>query len=157
MKRYLLSLSLFFACTASYAQSLSFGELQNMTNMTIDQVHNFLLISKGFKSLGKQVTNGQGYELFKSNRTDRQKTETVALGTSYPGISGNVSRKVIYSSMRFQDINSILLQAKRSTMSMVFEGSDRYKNIYRFDNSLFMSIISLGFDQKSGTVQVQEK
>ncbi|MEO6851551.1 MAG: hypothetical protein ABI203_01575, partial [Mucilaginibacter sp.] len=67
------------------------------------------------------------------------------------------SRQVNYFTLQEADINAMLAQAKKSTLSLVFQGSDLSSNIYRFDNSLFRASISLGFDKKSGSVQVQEK
>jgi hypothetical protein len=50
-----------------------------------------------------------------------------------------------------------MMTTKRSTLNLVFKGSDLNKNFYRFDNSLFRANISLSFDKKSGTVEVQQK
>ena len=72
-------------------------------------------------------------------------------------IGGNNARQVIYHTLRMQDLNSILTQAKRSTMTMVFEGSDAYQNIFRFDNSLFMTVINVSRDKRSDTVQLDAK
>jgi hypothetical protein len=157
MRRYLFAILLSFVCLAGYAQSLSFANLQSLTNMADNQAHDYLLLSKGFKSVGRQVLNGRNFELFKSNRTDPNKAETISLRASTTGTSGNVSRQVIYFTLREQDIDSLLEQARRSRMALVFRGSDQYKDIYRFDNSLFMVIISAGFDKKSGSVVMEEK
>ena len=157
MRRYLFAVLLLFACSGGYAQSLSFEELQNLTNMTDDQAHNYLLVSKGFRSKGKQQINGRNFELFQSNRIDPDKRETVSLRASSQGTSGNVSRQVIYFTLREQDINAMLVQAKASKMALVFKGADQYKRIYRFDNSLFMAIISTAFDHLSGSVVLEEK
>jgi hypothetical protein len=157
MKRYLFAILLAFICSFSYAQSLSFEELQKLTNLTDDQVHNYLVISKGFKSVGKQNFFGRSFDVFKSDRTDITKMETVMLGVAGQRPSGNIGREIFYNTLRYQDINTILLQAKQSTMKMVFEGSDKEKSIYRFDNSLFMAIISVGLDKRYGTVQLEER
>ncbi|MDB5151747.1 MAG: hypothetical protein JWR54_498 [Mucilaginibacter sp.] len=157
IRRYLFAILLSFVCSAGYAQSLSFADLESLTNMADNQAHDYLLLSKGFKSVGGQVLNGRNFELFKSNRTDPDKAETISLRAGTTGISGNVSRQVIYFTLRQQDIDSLLEQARRSRMALVFRGSDQYKDIYRFDNSLFMAIISTGFDKKSGSVVMEEK
>jgi hypothetical protein len=157
MKRYLLAVLLFFAVTGSYAQSLSFEDLLNLTNMTSAQVHDFLTISKGFKSAGTQIVDGKSIEQYKSNRGTPDKVETIALGVTAKGAGGNSSRPVTYSTLQDSDINSLLTQAKKSTLTLVFQGSDLYKNIFRFDNSLFRASISLSFDKKSGSVEVQQK
>lgn len=157
MKRFLFAGVLLFAVVVCRAQSLTLEELQGLTAMTTDQVHNFLIISKGFRPLGKIVINGKSYEHFKSNRIDPATAETLALGQSNQLMSGNTTRQVIYRTRRFQDLNSLYTQAKRSTMTLIFEGRDAYQNIYRFDNSLFTTVINVGLDKRSGTVQLDEK
>lgn len=157
INRYLFAMVLLFSGIASGAQSLSLEELQSLTAMTSDQVHNYLIISKGFKPMGKTVLNGRNYEQFRSNRLSPQIQETISLGQTTALLSGNNARQVIYHTLRIQDLNSILTQAKRSTLTMVFQGSDAYQHIFRFDNSLFMAVVNVGLDNKSGTVQLDEK
>ena len=140
-----------------HAQSLTLEELQGLTAMTTDQVHNFLVINKSFKPLGKITFNGRSFEQFKSNRIDPAIAETISLGQTNQLMSGNTTRQVIYHTLRFQDLNSLYTQAKRSTMTLIFEGRDAYQNIYRFDNSLFTTVINVGLDKRSGTVQLDEK
>jgi hypothetical protein len=157
IKKYLILTLILFSGAACSAQSLTLAELQNLTNMTNDQVHNFLLVTKGFKPKGKTVLNGRNYELFRSNRNDPAKVETVSLSESRQGMGGMSSREVIYFTPHPQDMNSLLEQAKRSSMSMIFQGSDAYQNIFRFDNSLFMAVIAVSHDKKSGTLQLDQK
>src|SRR3569833_910199 len=157
MKRYFIVVALLLAGMASRAQRLTLEELQGLTGMTTDQVHNFLVINKGFKPLGKDILNGKNFERFKSNRIDPATAETLSLGQSNLLMSGNTTRQVIYHTLRFQDLNSLYTQAKRSTMTLIFEGKDAYQNIYRIDNSLFTTVIIVSLDKKSGTVQLDEK
>ena len=157
IKRYLFVVVLLFGSTISRAQSLSLEELQSLTAMTSDQVHNYLIITKRFKPIGKIVLNGKSYEQFRSNRISPAIAETVSLGQTNQLMSGNTTRQVIYQTRRFQDLNSLYTQAKRSTMTLIFEGRDAYQNIYRFDNSLFTTVINVGLDKRSGTVQLDEK
>jgi hypothetical protein len=157
MKKYLFAVVLLFAGMACRAQSLSLEELQGLTAMTSDQVHNFLVINKGFKPLGKITINGRSFEHFKSNRVDPSIAETLSLGDSNHLMSGNTTRQVIYRTLRLQDLNSLYIQAKQSTMTLIFEGRDAYQNIYRFDNSLFSTVINVSLDKRSGTVQLDEK
>jgi hypothetical protein len=157
IKRYLLAVMLLFACMVCRAQSLSLEELQSLTAMNSDQMHNYLIITKKFKSVGKIIVNGRSYEQFRSNRINPAIAETVSLGQTNQLMSGNTTRQVIYRTLRIQDLNSFLAQAKRSTMTLIFEGTDMYQRIFRFDNSLFMTVINVGLDKKSGTVQLDEK
>ena len=157
MRKFLFVLLMCLASMVTYAQSLSFEELANLTNMSEEHAHDYLLVSKGFKAAGTQLFNGRGFDRFISNRVDPVKTEVILLGPTFRTASGNISRKVYYSTLRQADIDAMLAQAKKSTMTLVFEGSDHDKNIYRFDNSLFMAILSIGFDKRYGSVQLEEK
>ena|ERR1700754_2857844 len=157
MKRYLLTPLLVFVCLVCHAQSLTFEDLLNLTNMSGTQVHDFLTVSKGFKSTGPQVVGGKSTELYKSTRTTPDKAESVLLGGLAKGAGGNLSRPVTYSVIQETDINNLLTQAKKSSLTLVFQGSDLNKNIFRFDNSLFRASISISFDKKSGTIEVQQK
>ncbi|HTK20090.1 MAG TPA: hypothetical protein VL442_11270 [Mucilaginibacter sp.] len=157
IKRYLFIIVLLFAGMVCRAQSLSLEELQSLTAMPSDQLHNYLIITKQFKPLGKTMLNGKSYEQFRSNRIDPGIAETLSLGQTNQLISGNTSRQVIYHSLRLQDINSFLAQAKRSTMTLVFQGKDTYQHIFQFDNSLFMMTVNIGLNKKFGTVLLDEK
>lgn len=157
IKRCLLAGVLLFAGIICRAQSLSLEELQGLTAMTTDQVHNFLIINKGFKSIGKVTLNGKSYQRYKSNRVDPLTAEMLSLGQSNQLMSGNTTRQVIYHTLRFQDLNSLYTQAKRSTMTLIFAGRDAYQNIYRFDNSLFTTVINVDLNKRAGTVQLDEK
>ena len=152
MKKYLFALFLIFACLGVYAQSVSFGDLLNLTSMNDGQSHDLLASSKGFKASGAQTLNGRAYAEYKS-----AKGESVLVGAGIKSTSGNVTHEIIYNTNLEADINNMLAQAKKSTLTLVFQGADLAANIYRFDNSLFRASISLAFDKKSGNVDVQQK
>lgn len=157
MKKFLFAVLLVLTCAASRAQSLTFEDLLNLTSMNGTQVHDFLTVAKGFKSSGPQMINGKSTELYKSTRTTPDKEESILVGAAVKGSKGNLSRPVTYALIQEMDINNLLAQAKKSTLTLVFQGSDLSKNIFRFDNSLFRASISISFDKKSGTVEVQQK
>ena len=156
MKKFLITSALFFAVTCCYAQSLSFEDLLNLTSMSGAQAHDLLTISKGFKSAGQQTLNGKVEDQYKIMKTP-DKTETVLLSEITRNTVGGVSRGVTYLTVQESDINALLAQAKKTTLSLVFQGSDANKNIYRFDNSLFKATISLSFDKKWGSVEIEQK
>jgi hypothetical protein len=157
MKRYLFAILLFFAGSAVYAQSVGFGDLLNLTSMTETQAHD-LLLSKGFKAASQQAFGGKTYEQFtKVTKGTPDKTESVLLGSGIKTASGNLTHEIIYNTQQESDLNNLLAEAKKSNMSLIFQGTDATGNIYRFDNSLFRASISLAFDKKSGNVDVQQK
>ena len=157
MKRYLFTVILFVVCAVSNAQSLTFEELLNLTGMTDEQANYFLTVSKGFKSTGLQVLNGKNEYQYKSNSSAPGKTETVTIDVSTNNTGAKTLRVVTYNTLQEQDINNLLAEAKKSSLTIVFQGSDANKNIYRFDNSLFRASISLSIDKKYGSVEVQQR
>jgi hypothetical protein len=129
----------------------------NLTGMTDVQSHD-LLLSKGFKATGPQTLNGKTYDQFtRTNKGTPDQTESLLLGAAIKTISGNTAHEVIYNTQQEQDLNNLLAEAKKSNLSLIFQGTDESSNIYRFDNSLFRASISFAFDKKSGNIDVQQK
>jgi hypothetical protein len=158
MKRYLLAVLLFFACSGAYAQSLFFGDLLNLTSMTDAQTHDMLASSKGFKAAGNMTFNGKTYVQYtKLTKGTPDKNESVLVGTSVKSATGILTHEIIFNTTQSADLDNLLAEAKKSNLSLVFQGADLTSNIYRFDNSLFRASISLAFDKKSGNVDVQQK
>lgn len=157
MKIYPLIIILLLACSYGYAQSLSFENLLSLTSMTGAQAHDFLTVSKGFKSEGIQVINGRNLDEYKSMHATPDKTEAIWIGEFVKSISGSTSRPLTYTTTQESELNNLLAEAKKSTLTMIFQGSDLTKNIYRFDNSLFSVTISITFDKKLGSVEIQQK
>jgi hypothetical protein len=158
MKRYLFAIVLLFAGAGACAQSVSFGDLLNLTSMTEAQSHDLLAIAKGFKSGGSQTLNGRSYVQYtRVTKGTPDKTESVLIGTAAKSGTGVITHEIIYNTAQEVDLDNLLAQAKKSNLSLIFQGADVSSNIYRFDNSLFRANISLAFDKKSGNVDVQQK
>ncbi|MFI5160785.1 MAG: hypothetical protein ACHQHN_05880 [Sphingobacteriales bacterium] len=158
MKRYLLAALLFIACTGGYAQSLSFGDLLNLTSMPDAQSHDLLVSSKGFKQGTAQTLNGKTYVQYtKVTKGTPDKNESVLIGTPIKSATGILTHEIIFNTTQSSDLDNLLAEAKKSNLTLVFQGADQTSNIYRFDNSLFRASISLAFDKKSGNVDVQQK
>ncbi|HVV53884.1 MAG TPA: hypothetical protein VHC47_01080 [Mucilaginibacter sp.] len=157
MKKIVLAVSLLLTCFLVHAQTLSFGDLLNLTSMNDAQAHDFLTTTKGFMASGTQMLNGRNYELYKLTKADPGKFESVLVGAGAKNTSGDMAHEIIYNATAEQDLENLLAQAKKSTMTLIFQGADQNSNIYRFDNSLFRASISLAFDKKSGNVDVQQK
>jgi hypothetical protein len=158
MKRYLLAALLFFACTGAYAQSLSFGDLLNLTGMADAQSRDMLASSKGFKATGNITLNGKTYAQYtRLTKGTPDKNESVLVGAALKNATGVLSHEIIFNTSLAADLDNLLAEAKKSNLTPVFQGADLTSNIYRFDNSLFRASISLAFDKKSGNVDVQQK
>jgi hypothetical protein len=155
MKKLLLVAILFLTVQLSDAQSVSFTDLLNLTSMSNTQAHDFM-ISKGFKQDGTQTFSGKVFDQYKTGRTpDKIEMMYVGQGSNTP--NGNTKRDVSYTTIQNADLDNLLAQAKKSTLTLIFQGADVSKNIFRFDNSLFRATISVAFDKKSGAVDVSQK
>jgi hypothetical protein len=158
MRRYLLAVFLFFACTGAYAQSLSFGDLLNISGMTDAQSHDMLASGKGFKAGGTMTLNSKTYiQYTKVTKGTPDKNESVLIGAPVKSGAGVLSHEIIFNTSASVDLDNLLAEAKKSNLTLIFQGADLTSNIYRFDNSLFRASISLAFDKKSGNVDVQQK
>lgn len=155
MRRFISLFFLVFIFKFCQAQSVSFPDMLNMTSMANAQVHDFL-ISKGFKQEGTQMFNGLVYDQYKSDRA-AGKMEMVYIGPGAQTPNGNTQRPISYSSLLSSDLDNLLGEAKKSTLTLIFQGADANKNIFRFDNSLFVATISVAFDKKSGAIDVSQK
>jgi hypothetical protein len=155
MKKLLLVAITCFAVKMANAQSVSFTDLLNLTSMSNTQAHDFM-ISKGFKQDGTQSFGGKVFDQYKSGRTP-DKTEMMYVGQGSKTPNGNTKRDVSYTTIQNADLDNLLAQAKKSTLTLIFQGADVNKNIFRFDNSLFRATISVAFDKKSGAVDVSQK
>jgi len=155
MRKFLLVVVICFAVKTAGAQSVSFTDLLNLTSMSNTQAHDFM-ISKGFKQEGTQTFNGKVFDQYKSGRTP-DKIEMMYIGQGSKTPNGNTKRDVSYTTIQNADLDNLLAQAKKSTLTLIFQGADVNKNIYRFDNSLFRATISVAFDKKSGGVDVSQK
>lgn len=155
MRKLLLVALLCFAVKMAGAQSVSFTDLLNLTSMSNTQAHDFI-ISKGFKQEGTQTFGGKVFDQYKSSRTP-DKIEMMYIGQASKTPNGNNRRDVSYTTILNADMDNLLAQAKKSTLTLIFQGADVNKNIYRFDNSLFRAAISVAFDKKSGGVDVSQK
>jgi hypothetical protein len=155
MRRFIPFLFLLFLCNLGRAQSVSFADMLNMTSMANAQVHDFL-VSKGFKQDGTQTFNGLVYDQYKSNRA-ADKAEMLYIGPGSKTPNGNTQRAISYSSLLSSDLDNLLGEAKKSTLTLIFQGADNIRNIFRFDNSLFVATISVAFDKKSGAIDISQK
>ncbi|MBS1526861.1 MAG: hypothetical protein JST19_14495 [Bacteroidetes bacterium] len=157
IKKICFAVTLVLACAFARAQSLSFADILNLTSMNDAQARDFLTVSKTFKSSGQQTVGGKSYEEYKIDKGTPEKTETILIGAEVRTASGTLSHEIIYNTTQEQDLNNLLAEAKKSTLTLIFQGADASSNIYRFDNSLFRATISIAFDKKSGNVDVQQK
>jgi hypothetical protein len=157
MRKYLFAAILLLICGITRAQSVTFGDILNLTSMTSTQAHDFLTVSKGFKLTGPQTVGGKTFQEYKIAKGTPEKVETILIGADIKTVSGSVSHEIVYNTTQEPDLNNLLAEAKKSTLTLLFQGADQNTNIYKFDNSLFRASISIAFDKKSGNVDVQQK
>src|SRR5579872_4169281 len=109
MKRYLLITLLFFACTGAYAQSLSFGDLLNLTSMTDAQSRDILASAKGFKAAGNLTLNGKTYAQYtKLTKGTPDKNESVLVGAAIKNATGVLTHEIIFNTSLATDLDNLL-------------------------------------------------
>lgn len=156
MRKYLLILLLFGFGLAANAQSITFYDLTNLTNLSDSEAHTYLTLGKVFKHQYIEEVNGKRVEHFRSiNPNVREQTVTIGVNTVLP--SGGVLRTIKYTTRDPQHVVNLIAQAKRNKMLLRFQGTDANNNIYIFDNDFYHVSMYISTTVNKGMVQVDQK
>jgi hypothetical protein len=156
MKAYCLII-LLFGCSANiYAQSISFSDLTNLTNLTNGEARNYLIGSNVFKHQYIQEQGDKTIELFRS-KPSMVKEQTITIGENTKLSNGTVLRTVTYNTTAPRHIVNLIAQARRSKLALNFQGQDKYNSIYKFDDEFYFITITMSTTQNKGQVVVKQK
>ncbi|QHS55701.1 hypothetical protein GWR56_09175 [Mucilaginibacter sp. 14171R-50] len=156
MKKYGLVILLFCICTGTYAQSISFFDLTNLTTLSDGQAHTYLTLSKAFKRQYLQEKDGKTIEHFRSVAKN-VKEEGITIGDRVKLNNGTMLRTVTYDTRDPQHIVNLIAQARRAKMVMKFQGQDADNNIYKFDNEFYAITMLISTTENKGQVVVTQK
>jgi len=156
MRKYFLILMLFCFGSNARAQSISFFDLTNLSNLSNSEAHTYLVLGKVFKQQYLQEINGNKIEQFRSI-VPKVKEQTVTIGNNIPLPDGKFLRRVSYTTQDPQHIVNLIAQAKRSRMVMKFQGTDANNNIYVFDNDFYHVTMLISTTGSRGSVEVKQK
>jgi hypothetical protein len=156
MKKYLLILLLFCLCISARAQSISFFDLTNLTNLSDGEAHTYLTLGNVFKRDYIQELEGNKIEHFRTINLN-VKEQTVTIGNNTRLANGNVLHNVTYTTSDVQHVVNMISQAKRTRMIMKFQGMDASNNIYIFDSEFYRVAMYISTVNKSGSVEVRQK
>lgn len=152
----MLIVALIMVLADASAQSITFYDLTNLTNLSEGEAHTYLTLGKIFKHQYIDETNGRKEEHFRSINP-KVKEQTVTIGASTVLSNHTVLRSVTYTSRDPQHILNLIAQAKRSNMSMKFQGSDANNNIYIFDNDFYRVAMYISTTENKGSVKIDQK
>lgn len=138
------------------AQSISFFDLTNLTNLSEGQAHTYLVLGGVFKHEYQEEVNGKKLEHFRS-RSNKVAPQTIVIGQNEVQANGTVLRTVTYTTQDPQDIVNLIAQSKRSGMVLKFQGQDQDNNIYKFDNEFYDIVMLISTNNNKGSVQVTQK
>ncbi|RWY55518.1 hypothetical protein [Mucilaginibacter gilvus] len=156
MKKYLLILFLFCLRMSSNAQSITFYDLTNLTNLSNGQAHTYLVLGRVFKHQFIEEKDGKKIEHFRSiNPNVSEQTITIGVNTALS--SGTVLRSVTYTTRNPQHVLNLIAQAKSGKLTMKFQGSDVDNNIYVFDNDFYHVKMYISTTENKGTVVIEQK
>jgi hypothetical protein len=156
MKQYLLAIFLFCLCTGTYAQSISFFDLTNLTNLTDGQAHTYLTLGNVFKHQYLEEKDGKKIEHFRT-RSNKVKEQSVTIGENTKLSNGTVLRTVVYDTRDPQHIVNLIAQARRAKLILKFQGQDNDNNIYKFDNEFYFITMLISTTENKGRVVVTQK
>jgi hypothetical protein len=156
MKRNFLVLLMVCICTGLKAQSISFFDLTNLTNLTDGQAHTYLILGNVFKPEYIEEKDGKKIEHFRSKEPN-VKEQTITIGQNTTFSNGTILRTVTYDTRDPQHIVNLIAQARRAKLIMKFQGQDANNNIYKFDNEFYNITMLISTTQNRGSVTVVQK
>lgn len=156
MKKYLLILLLFCFDTGTYAQSISFFDLTNLTNLSDGQAHNYLTLGKVFKHQYIETVDGKRIEHFKS-LNPKLKEQNITIGVNTVLQNGTVLRTITYTTFEPQYVLNLIGQAKKSKLTLKFQGVDHDNNIFVFDNEFYRVDMYISTTNNKAMVKVNQK
>jgi hypothetical protein len=156
MKKYFLMLLLFGYGASTYAQSISFFDLTNLTNLSDGQAHNYLTLGKVFKHQYVENVDGKRIEHFRSI-SPKFKEQNITIGVNTVSQNGTVLHTITYTTLESQYVINMIAQAKRSKFTMKFQGVDHDNNIFVFDNEFYRVEMYISTTDNKGMVKVNQK
>ena len=156
MKRYCLILLVLCCFSNARAQSISFFDLTNLTNLSDGQAHTYLTLGNVFKHQYLEEVDGKKIEHFRS-RSNKVKEQSITIGENTKLSNGTILRTVTYDTRDPQHIVNLIAQARRAKMIMKFQGQDAYNNIYKFDNEFYLITMTISTTENKGAVVVTQK
>lgn len=156
MKKALLILLLFCLRMSANAQSITFYDLTNLTNLTDGQAHTYLVLGRIFKHQYIEEKDGMTIEHFRSLNPSLAE-QTVTIGVSKTLSNGTTLRTITYTSRSPQHILNLIAQARSGHLTMKFQGSDADNNIYVFDNDFYHVKMYISTTENKGSVVIDQK
>ncbi|GGH13863.1 hypothetical protein [Mucilaginibacter phyllosphaerae] len=156
MKKFCLIVLLFCFAVSAHAQSISFFDLTNLTNLTDGQAHTYLTLGDVFKHQYLEEKDGKKIEHFRS-RSAKVKEQNITIGESTRLSNGTVLRTVTYDTRDPQHIVNLIAQARRAKLVMKFQGQDKLNNIYKFDNEFYFITMTISTTENKGQVVIHQK
>ena len=156
MKRYALIILFLSLGFGAQAQSISFFDLTNLTNLSDGQAHTYLTLGNIFKHQYLEEKDGKKLEHFRTKSTS-VKEQRITIGENTKLSNGTILRTVTYDTTDPQHIVNLIAQARRSKLVMKFQGQDQYNNIYKFDNEFYVITMTISTTENKGQVVINQK
>nr|WP_067059627.1 hypothetical protein [Mucilaginibacter sp. L294] len=156
MKRYCLLLAMLSLCSIVRAQSISFFDLTNLTNLTDGQAHTYLSLGNVFKHQYLQDVDGKKIEHFRT-KSNQVKEQSITIGENTILSNGVILRTVTYDTRDPQHIVNLIAQARSAKLIMKFQGQDEQNNIYKFDNEFYFVTMLISTTENKGSVVITQK
>ncbi|TWR25019.1 hypothetical protein FPZ42_14825 [Mucilaginibacter achroorhodeus] len=156
MKKLVLAIVIIFTGMRLNAQSISFSDLTNLTNLSDGQAHTYLSLGGIFKLDYMKEENGKKIEYFRS-KSAKVAPQSITIGVNEIQANGTILRTVLYTTQDPENIVNLIAQAKRAKLIMKFQGMDRDNNIYKFDNEFYNITMLISTNNNKGSVEVKQK
>lgn len=159
MKKYLVITLLLFFSVCLRAQTITFPDMADMVNLSIEQVDNILINTGKFKLNSKEEVNGQIIIKYQTMNKNKQviKGETVVTGAYRTAGDGNKLRTITYMSVYPEYIENLMKQILKFGYRTTFKGADQQRKIYIYDNALNHVTVTFKADHSMNSVEIRQK
>ncbi|OOQ60198.1 hypothetical protein [Mucilaginibacter pedocola] len=156
MKKYLFIVALFCLGASANAQSITFYDLTNLTNLSEGQARTYLVLGRVFKHQYIEEKNGMQIEHFRTISPSVAE-QTVTIGESKTLGNGAVLRSVTYTTRSPKHMLNLIAQTRGSHLILKFQGADADNNIYVFDNDFYHVKMYISTTENKGSVVIEQK
>ncbi|GAB3935401.1 hypothetical protein [Mucilaginibacter myungsuensis] len=159
MKKYLVILGLMFCAVTSRAQTLAFGDMVDLVNLSVPQIELVLIQTGKFKINDKQEIYGQilnYYQTIDKNKTPI-KGETMIVGAYRTTADGMKLKTITYNTIYEAFVENLMKQIVRFGYKQTFKGHDRVKRMFIFDNQLNHITVLFKNDHSLNSIIIRQK
>jgi hypothetical protein len=159
MKKYFAIFLFVFCFTGARAQTIQFGDLVDLVNLTLPQVDNVLIQTGKFKINDKEEQYGQVITRYQSIDKDKRpiKGETMITGAYRTAGDGIKLRTITYQTIYPEYIENLSKQILKFGYRLTFKGADTQRRLFIYDNPINHITVAMNNDHTMNSIEIKQK